>query len=576
MLIQKFQKLLSDRFVRNIGWLGGAELVNRVFRLAATVTFARVFSEADYGMIAAIYTTFDIANTLSLRVGIGAKIIQADEAELKVVCDTSYWLNWVLCIALFIIQILIAYPIALFFETTELVWPLRALSLIYLIYPFFSIQSALIERENRLEVRAWCYASQAIVSNVIVVALALMGWGVWAVVVSMILSYPVWIIINYRSHPWRPKAAFTLYRWRDIGSFGSKMLGVELLSKLRLYIDYMIVGRFLGIEALGLYFFAFNAGLGISQSVIQALTSAWYPHFCQVRTNPQQLKKRYFGSFKTIATVIVPLVILQTSLARFYIPIIAGENWIPAIPVLVLICFAAIPMSVSRSTSQLLQAVDLALIDIKWNLIFTVFFASSILVAVTVKEDVFWVAVAVLGTQAIAIPLFSLWVTRHLFGKNSTVKNALEIKDQELQSDEEKLIKQSFSESEEITQLQVSGVEAVTTLQLKTAYLINVQTDTKLELPLGLNSIHMGKPNNRLPPDLDLSGFPHAEIISRVHASIHLDDDIYYLEDMGSSNGTYLNQDRLLPGDLRRLQSGDRISLGKEEKVCFYFHIIYS
>lgn len=49
MLIQKFQKLLSDRFVRNIGWLGGAELVNRVFRLAATVTFARVFTEADYG-----------------------------------------------------------------------------------------------------------------------------------------------------------------------------------------------------------------------------------------------------------------------------------------------------------------------------------------------------------------------------------------------------------------------------------------------------------------------------------------------------------------------------------------------
>lgn len=574
MLIQKFQKLLSDRFVRNIGWLGGAELVNRVFRLAATVTFARVFTEADYGMIAAIYTTFDLANTLSLRVGIGAKIIQADEGELKVVCDTSYWLNWVLCLALFVIQILAAYPIALYFGAIELVWPLRALSLIYLIYPFFSIQSALIERENRLEVRAWCYATQAIVSNIIVVALALLGWGVWAVVLSMIISYPVWIMINYRSHPWRPKAAFTLYRWRDIGSFGSKMLGVELLNKLRLYVDYMIVGRFLGLEALGLYFFAFNAGLGISQSVIQALTSAWYPHFCQVRTNTKQLKKRYFGSFKTIATVIVPLVILQTSLASFYVPIIFGEKWIPAIPILILICFAAIPMSISRSTSQLLQAVDLALIDIKWNLIFTVIFAGSILIAV--KGGILWVAIAVLSTQAIAMPLFSLWVNRKIFSKNGTIKITGKIQDAGLELDQEKSNQSSDSEPEEITQLQLNTTDSITTLQLRTAFLIHLQTDTKLELPLGLNSIHIGKPNDRLPPDLDLSGFPHAEIISRVHASIHIDDDIYYLEDMGSSNGTYLNQNRLLPGDLRTLKSGDCISLGKEEKVSFSFHMVFS
>jgi PST family polysaccharide transporter len=58
MPINKLKQLLSDRFVRNMGWLGVAELVSRIFRLAVTVTLARAFSPYDYGMVSIIYTVF--------------------------------------------------------------------------------------------------------------------------------------------------------------------------------------------------------------------------------------------------------------------------------------------------------------------------------------------------------------------------------------------------------------------------------------------------------------------------------------------------------------------------------------
>jgi PST family polysaccharide transporter len=418
MLTQKLKLLLSNKFIHNISWLGGAELIQRVFRLATTVTLARVFSPTDYGLMSAIYTVFDIATTFTLQTGIGAKLIHADEQELKTITNTAYWLNWIICFSLFLLQFVAAYPIALYYGSDNLIWPIRVLSLIYLIFPFYLIQSALLERENQLQVRAWCYASQAILSNVMIVVFSLLGWGIWAIVLSMVFSYPVWIIICYRFNSWRPHQSFSLEKWRDVTNFGGKILGVELLTKLRMYIDYLLVARFLGLEALGIYFFAFNAGIGISQSVLNSLALAWYPHYCQVRTNLQQLRKRYFTSFKTIASIVVPLVILQTSLARWYVPIIFGEKWISAIPILIIICFSAIPIAVTYSTSKLLQALDKTKIDLVWNLLFTLVFTGSLYIAV--QNGVFWVAVTVFSVQAVSMPIFAFWVIRYISNRAKT------------------------------------------------------------------------------------------------------------------------------------------------------------
>lgn len=416
MPINKLKQVLSNGFIRNLGWLGVAELVNRIFRLATTVTLARTFSPYDYGMVSVIYTIIEFASVFALRAGIGAKIIQTDDEELKVICNTSYWLNWIVYGLLFIIQCVAAYPIAQFYGNNQLIFPICTLALIYLMCPLFVVQSILIERENRLKVTALCNATQAILSNIILVILAVKGMGVWAVVLSMVLTYPVWIVINYLNHPWRPPKTFTLERWQEITSFGSKLLAVDLLGKLRMNLDYLVVGRFLGIEALGLYFFAFNAGLGISQSILNSITVALFPHLCAARGDDKQLKKQFFSSLKMIALILVPLVFLQSTLSPYYVPMIFGQKWVSAIPVLILICLCAVPIALSRATSQLLQALDKTHIDFYWNMIFTAIFAVSLLI--TVQRGTLWVAASVLITQAVAMPLFTLWVTRSVFTKN--------------------------------------------------------------------------------------------------------------------------------------------------------------
>lgn len=422
MLINRLKQLSSGQFIRNAGWLGGAELVNRIFRLGTTVTLARLFSPYDYGLVSVVLTTYEFTTVFTLRYGIGAKIIQADEQELKEICDTSYWLNWILCGSLFVVQCIAAFPIAWFYKDNQVILPICVLALVYLMLPIFMVQSALIQRENRLKITALCNVTQAILSNIITIGLALLGLGMWAVVLSTVLTTPVWIVINYMNHPWRPPKSFRLDQWQEVTNYSKDLLGIELLNKLKGNIDYLIIGRFLGIHALGIYYFAFNAGLGISQNVMNAFTSALFPHLCAARGNLKQLKERFFSSIKTVGIFVVPLILLQSSLAPLYVPIVFGQKWVNAVPILVLICLSALPLTFSNATYLLLKAVGTTRIVLYWNLIYTVIFAIALLVAV--RWGIFWVAASVLICQVLSLSIFSIWAIRYVFGKNSSLSLA--------------------------------------------------------------------------------------------------------------------------------------------------------
>jgi O-antigen/teichoic acid export membrane protein len=413
MLTEKLRRFLSNGFIQNLGWMSAAEMVNRVLRLGVVVVLARVLSAYDYGLVAVVLTTSEFAGVFMLKQGIGSKLIQAEEADIGVLRETAYWMNWLLCIGLFVIQCALAVPIGWFYGNTQVVLPICTIAFTYLFMPLFSVQLSLIQRESRLDVIARCQFVQAIAGNVLTVVFALMGLGMWAIVLPMILMLPIWMGFGLMNHWWRPKRRFQLERWREIARFALDLLGVELLGKLRANLDYLLVGRFLGLEVLGLYYFAFNAGLGFSLNLINALNGSLYPHLCAVRQDREQLADRYRQGLGTIAKLIIPFVLLQMGLAPFYIPIIYGHQWIAAVPILILICGSAIPRAFGEAASSLLQAVDQTRVNLLWNLGFTLAFFVALLLAV--QQGVVAVAIAVCLIHLVVLPGFSLWAKRHVF-----------------------------------------------------------------------------------------------------------------------------------------------------------------
>ncbi|WP_445636887.1 FHA domain-containing protein [Nostoc sp. DSM 114161] len=101
--------------------------------------------------------------------------------------------------------------------------------------------------------------------------------------------------------------------------------------------------------------------------------------------------------------------------------------------------------------------------------------------------------------------------------------------------------------------------------------LFHVQTNTAFELPPNCTVFHIGKPNDQIKPNIDVSRLPNANIVSRIHAQIQIQTNNYFIEDLGSSNGTFVNNIKLEPRKPYQINLGDKIHLGQGEKVTFIF-----
>ncbi len=422
MLINKFKHKLSSNFVRNIGWLGLAELIPRIFRLGVTVILAHFLTAYDYGLAAIVMTVGEFSRVFT-ELGIGAKIIQAPEQELDALCNSAYWLTWVVFPGIFIIQCLAAFPISWFYGSTQIILPICVSGIPYLMWPISAIQGTLIQRENRLKITAVHNTIYTSGSYILSAILAFMGMGMWSIVLPWVLIAPIGVYIYYINHPWRPTSGMTTKNWKEIFNFGKNFLGIRLLGTLRNNLDYLIVGRFLGVKELGIYFFGFNAGLGISFSIIGAVSGAVLPHLCAARSDNFEFKKVYLNTLKTITVIIIPWVIFQSSLAPFYVPLVFGQKWVIAVPILILVCLSAIPRPFADAASQLLVAIGKPELDLRWNIIFTFLFGCALLIGV--HWQAIGVATSVLLIHLLCLPLFTLWVTRYVFPnyKNSTIKS---------------------------------------------------------------------------------------------------------------------------------------------------------
>jgi PST family polysaccharide transporter len=118
-LLSKVKQRLQNRFIRNMGWFGGSEVVIRVSRLVTTVVLARFLNSYDYGLAAIIVTVTEFTHALT-RVGVNVPIVQAEAEDLDEVCNSAYWFNWVLCISYLLFSVFYLFQLLGFTKILDL------------------------------------------------------------------------------------------------------------------------------------------------------------------------------------------------------------------------------------------------------------------------------------------------------------------------------------------------------------------------------------------------------------------------------------------------------------------------
>ena len=352
-LAATFRSITVAPLVRGFASFGTAEVATRIVRLGAILIVARRVTPEIFGTAAIALSLFELVRVLA-NVGIGQRLIVAEEDELAGLCCTAHRLFWAVCLGVAVIQMCVAAVLALFFGLSEAAALLAVLSLVYFAMPAGLVQVFLTMRENRMGTVARITATQNIADSLLTVALVLVWPSAWAIVLPKLLAAPVWTILARRSSSWRPDKHQPSAAIREFAGFGPSILGTEILSAARLHADKLVVGALLGTEALGIYYFAFNAGLGITQSFVAACNLVVFPHLARSRGSDSTTQFR--TAFATGLAMLAPVVAAQALLAPLYVPIIFGDNWVHATPFIVMLACAAMPLYAGSLVGARLRA----------------------------------------------------------------------------------------------------------------------------------------------------------------------------------------------------------------------------
>ena len=400
----------SGAFAGNLLAYGASEVAAKASRLLVVIAVARSMDAAAIGLAAAALAAADILKSLTQN-GVGQRIIAAPDAELDATCNTAHRIFWGWAVALFSVQLLIGLGAALVWGDWLFFTLLAILAVEYLFMPGGLVQAALAMRAGKMRQTAAIAGGQVVGANLFTVILVVILPGPLALVVPRLLAAPIWLVAMRKLHPWHRDMIAGRVPLRHFTRFGLAVLGVEVVKAVRLQADKLVIGAIAGAEVLGVYFLAFNAGLGLANSFSVAFSIVLFPHLARAPDREAALKQAV-----TLAMgIIAPVVVLQAMLAPWYVPLLFGPDWAVISPVVSILCLAAIPAVLWSATAQFLRSQDRAGAEFTRTLVMTVaLILTTALLAPYGLEVIAWGYLVVAGSTQIAFAAPAIWAAYSL------------------------------------------------------------------------------------------------------------------------------------------------------------------
>jgi len=394
---------------------GSAQLFERLVRLIVVIIIARQLAPELVGVAALTLTIFELTRVLA-NIGVGQKIIAATTDDFEKICNSAHKIFWIWCPLVALFQCIIAIGLYTIFNQTLSALMLAVLSFVYFLMPGGLVQCFRLMRAKKMVVCAKIQAIQTISDHILTCVMLLIWVSPWSIVLPKLLTAPIWLLMMRYYEKWSPDKSHGVMQINSMVRFGVSVLITDSLITIRSQVDKLIIGATLGISALGTYYFAFNAGIGIVSALITAFTTVIYPHLCDGSSKHEHIQKMKLaigaglGLFGCAA-------LAQYTLAPYYVPVIFGEKWSHAIGLIQILSLASIPMACLALTTAWLRATDRANVDALAGLI-----TSSCALGGMAIGAQFGLSMAAMawvgGTLFIAIP-FSFYIFSPLFRSRS-------------------------------------------------------------------------------------------------------------------------------------------------------------
>jgi PST family polysaccharide transporter len=322
----------AGRAGKAVRWSAVSQIGRRVGQIGTTAVLARLLLPADFGIVGMASMMFEFA-FIFRDLGGSAAIIQREEITDGML-STVFWMNVVLGLAVTLLLLVTAPLMALFFHEPRLIVLIRVLGLAYLLTGSSVLQQALLERQLAFERLAKIEVFSFLLGAATAVIGGLIGWGVWSLVAQVLVMQAAQTFMLWFAVPWRPAMVF---RWSDlrlIQSYSLNLGGSLILMFIARNADNILIGRYLGAEALGYYSIAYKLMLSPIQSVTHVAMRALSPVFARFQDDNVRFQSAFARTTGAIAMLSFPIMIGVMALSKPLVLTVLGNQWMPVVGLL--------------------------------------------------------------------------------------------------------------------------------------------------------------------------------------------------------------------------------------------------
>lgn len=313
---------------RSLAWAYSGQIMSFGIQFATSIIIARILSPHEMG-IYAIATAVQGIIWIFTNFGIGAYIVR--EVDLKrETLDTAFTVNAILSFILAGLLLGASFGGKLLFGDPGAANVLRV-SAVSVLIPIFAFRaSVMMQREMRFKEGSMIGTATGVISSLSTISFALLGASymspAYGALVGNIVS-TLAVVILIREH-FSTRISFA--EWRRLSVFGMQIMSVGGVSNMAARLSDVILGRMLGVTALGFYSRASNLSGLIFDQVYGTATRVAFVQLSQTFRETGELREMFLRSFKMITACLWPFLIGLAVLSRPAIHILYGEKWVPA------------------------------------------------------------------------------------------------------------------------------------------------------------------------------------------------------------------------------------------------------
>ena len=345
---------LRQRTLMGLGWNGAARLLGQLLQLAATVILARLLSPKEYGLLGMVLVFTGFASFVA-DMGLGASIIQRSTVTERHL-NSVFWLNVATGIALTAVFALAAPLIARFYQEPQLRLLTAAIALSFFLGSLNVVQVALLDKALNFRTKFWIETVSSVASGAVAVVLAFSGAGVWALVGQTLTQAAVRVLMMWSQSSWRPAWSFDFAAIRELMRFSGHLVGFGVVIYWSQNVDKLVIGRWIGSAALGIYSLADKLMRLPIASVTDVTTSVMFPALSFIQDDVESVRRAYLRATRMIALITFPAMVALGVLAEPAILVVYGPKWRGSIVILQLLCFAGLVQSATNTAGWIFMS----------------------------------------------------------------------------------------------------------------------------------------------------------------------------------------------------------------------------